>query len=357
MKHVRPISAALVIGVLALTGCSATSTDASSTTASSDECEYTLGFSDPTSAQEIDQAYGAALTAAGKRVGICVTVLDANLDVNKQLQDINTFTAQGVDAIIAFPLSPGSLDSALAKAQKAGIKTVGMSATTIDTQPTEDVGPYDALFDQNSAVGGARLLTDYVTKEVSPGAQVLGIGIGLPVPSLQYTVKNYEADAGEAGLSWMGTVENPTDDIAGAQQVVGEAVTRFQGEQIDAVMAYNTSSAVGAFQALRNTNSSDAIIVGQNGDAIGVEALEKGEINAMVDIVPWRASLQLIQIVQNLLADESVPSLTFGRPELYTADTLADRLDWYDAIDQIADGSLTCESAGCPSDTDAVVPF
>lgn len=356
MKYTRALIAAVAAGALALTGCSSAASDATSTDAAGD-CTYTIGFSDPTSAQETDQIYGAALKAAGSRVGICVTVLDAALDVNKQLQDINSFVAQDVDAIIVFPLSPGSLDTALSKAQAAGIKTIGLSATTTDAQPTGDVGPYDALYDQNSAVGGAKQLSDYLSENVSSGANVLGIGLGFPVPSLQYMLQNYQSDTTDLGLNWMGSVDNPTDDIAGAQQVVGEAVTRFQGEPIDAVMAYNTSSAVGAYQALRNTDSSDAVVVGQNGDAVGVEALENDEIDAMVDLVPWRTAMQLIVITQKLLVGEEVPLLTFGRTELYTQDTLKDRLDWNDAVSQIANGSLTCDNAGCTTGDDAERPY
>jgi ribose transport system substrate-binding protein len=355
MKYTRTLTAVIAAGALALGGCSATASDAG--TADAGDCKYTIGFSDPTSAQETDQIYGSALKAAGSRVGICVTVLDAALGVNKQLQDINSFVAQGVDAIIVFPLSPGSLDAALAKAQDAGIKTIGLSATTTDAQPTGDVGPYDALYDQNSAVGGAKQLSDYLGENLSSDANVLGIGLGFPVPSLQYMLKNYEADTSDLGLNWMGSVDNPTDDIAGAQQVVGEAVTRFQGEPIDAVMAYNTSSAIGAYQALRSTDSSDAIVVGQNGDTIGVEALENGEIDAMVDLVPWRTAMQLVVIVEKLIAGEEVPLLTFGRTELYTQDTLKDRLDWNDAVSQIADGSLTCDNAGCTTGDDAERPY
>ncbi|MFW3171595.1 sugar ABC transporter substrate-binding protein [Geodermatophilus sp. CPCC 206100] len=352
--------AGLAAGSLVLAACSSGG-DASATGGGGDggDCEWNIGYAEPAAAQEIDAVLDEALIAAGEQAGVCVTVLDAALDVNKQLQDVNQFIAQGMDAIIVFPLSPSSLNAALERAQGQGIKVIGSSAVVTDEQPTGDFGPYDALFEQNSAVGGAKLLSDYVNQAVPAGGNALGVGIGVPVPSLQFMLENYQAGVttGGGSLNWLATVENPTDDIAGAQQVVSEATTRFQGARIDAVLAYNTSSAVGARQALRGTPSQDAVIVGQNGDQIGVDAINNGQMDAMTDLVPWRQGLELIDLVQRVLQEEDHPTLTFGRVELYTADNIADRRDWDEAVEAIRSGELTCENAGCISPEDATRPF
>jgi len=356
MKINRTTIAAVAVSAFALAGCS--STDAGETSsAASDECTYTVGFSDPAGTQEVDQVYGQALAAAAPYYDMCVTYMDAGLDVNKQVQDINTFIAQEVDAIMVFPLSPGSLDAALEKAQEAGIVTIGLSALVLEEQPTaEEMGYYDALFDQNSAIGGAKQLADAFGSDLE-GANVLGVGLGFPVESLQAMVSNYDRFTGEYGANWMATVENPTDDIGGAQQVVSEALTRFQGEKIDAVYAYNTSSAVGAAQALSAVGQDDAIVVGQNGDSIGVDALESGQIDAVTDLVPWRTALQLLEIASALLEGEEVAPLTFGRTIMYTQETLSERLTWEDAVAQIADGTLTCENAGCTTGDEALSAY
>lgn len=352
-----------VVATVALSACgsasgSSTASGGGASTASGD-CKYKVGYAEPTAAQEIDSTEDKALIAAGKQAGICVTVVDSALDVNKQLEAVNQFVAQKMDAIIVFPLSPNSLNPALQKAHDAGIKVIGTSAVVTDSEPTGSIAPYDALYEQNSDVDGAHLLAGYVKSKLPNGGNVVGVGIGVPVPSLQFMVKNYQKYVTEgSSLKWLATVENPSDDIAGGQQVVGQAVTRFQGTKVDAVMAYNTSSAVGAYQALQTSGSKNAVIVGQNGDKIGIQALQSGQLDAVVDLMPWRSALMIIDLTKAVLTGGSYPKLTFGRVEMYTKDTLSKRLDWTKAIDEISAGTLTCTNGGgCPTGAEATVPF
>jgi ribose transport system substrate-binding protein len=342
---------------LVLAACSS-DTDGASASGGGGDCEYNIGYAEPAASQEIDSTQDAAMIAAGEQLGICVTVLDAALDVNKQLQDVNQFIAQDMDAILVFPLSQDSLNPALERAREQGIKVIGLNALVTDEQPSGDIGPYDALYDQNTAVGGATMLADYVKENAPEGGNALGIDIGVPVPSLNFMVDNYEDFVtADGAMNWLGQVDNASDDIAGAQQIVGEAVTRFQGEQIDAVLAYNTASAVGASQALRGSPSEDAIIVGQNGDSIGVEGIRSGQIDAMTDLLPWKQGLVLLDLTQRVLEGGDYPKVTFFRVEMYTQENIDERRDWDEAVEQIASGELTCENADCPTEEETLTPL
>ncbi|MFF0717216.1 sugar ABC transporter substrate-binding protein [Micromonospora sp. NPDC003816] len=310
---------------------------------------YRVGLSDPVSSQPLDRAWGQATIAAGKHAGIDVTVLDAALDANKQVSDIDQFVAQQMDGVIVFPLAPNAVDPALERARTAGIKVLGASAIISENEPTEPVAPYDAAFNQNSDVGGARLLADHVAERLDGKGRVLGIGIGAPVPSIKFMVENYEKYVTEdrPGIEWLGTVDNATDDQAGGERAATEAIARFRGE-IDAVMAYNTASAIGAAVALKRAGINGVVIVGQNGDPEGARAVQQGQIDAIVDLVPWRQGLVGVEIMRRLLAGETVKPVTYLQPELYTQETIGERLDWDEAIRQIESGELTCANGGCP---------
>ena len=327
--------------------------------AQADDCKYRVGYSEPAGAQEIQSTFGKALVAAGKQRGICVTVMDAALDVNKQLQAVNLFVAQKMDAIAIYPLSPDSLNPALTRARDAGIKVIGLSATIADAQPTESILPYDALYDQNSGVQGAHLLAEYVKEKLAGKGSVIGVGIGIPVPGLKFMVDNYKKGVTtDSSIDWLATVDNPTDDLAGAQRVMNQALIRFQGTEIGAVMAYNTSSAVGAYNALRaSRRGNDVLVVGQNGDVLGIDALREGKLDAVVDLVPWRSGLMVADLVERVIEGKEHPTLTFGRVELYTQEALTNRLDWTTALAQISSGELTCENGGCPSDAEAMKAY
>jgi ribose transport system substrate-binding protein len=336
---------AAVLSLAALTACGASDSEGSK----GGKSHYTVGFSMPTGAQPIQQTVAKALAAAGKHADIDVKTLDAQLDPNKQVTDINQFVAQHVDAIIVFPLSQDSLTPALNRARQAGIKVVGFNAI-LDPE-AKDIAPYDTNFDQGESITGARLLAKYVGEQLHGQGNALGIGIGVPVPSLQLMVKNYEKflTGDNPNVKWVGTVENRTDDIAGGQQVTTDAITRNHGK-IDAVLSYNTSSALGAAAAFKSAGQPTPVIVAQNGDPESVEAIKDGRLSAAVDIVPWREGLLAIALTKKLLDGDDVPTWVETPVELYTKDNVAKRLDWNDAVAKIKDGSLTCANGGCPSD-------
>lgn len=309
---------------------------------------YTVGFSNPTAAQPILQTFQNALTAAAARDNITVKSLDAQLDPNKQVSDVNQFVTQHVDAIIVFPLSQDSLTPALNRAKQAGIKVLGFNAI-LDPKKT-DIAPYDANFDQGETFQGAQLASDYVTKQLGGKGNVLGVGIGVPVPSLQLMVQNFKKGVTGGGLTWLATVSNPTDDINGGQKAVADALTKYKGN-VQAVMAYNDDSAIGAAVAFKNAGVKSPVITGMNGDPQGVEAIKDGRMSAMVDIVPWREALVGETMVKLMLQGKTVPKFVETPDELYTKENISKRLDWNAALQQITAGTLSCaKGGGCPSE-------
>jgi ribose transport system substrate-binding protein len=351
--HRRPaaaVAAVVVCGLLAA-GCSRTGkSSAAETGGSSGGKHFTVGFSNPTAAQPILQTFQKALTGAGARLNITVKSLDAQLDANKQVSDIDQFVTQHVDAIIVFPLSQDSLTPALNRAKQAGIKVLGFNA--ILDPSTSAIAPYDANFDQGEDIQGAQLLADHVGKLLGGKGNVLGVGIGIPVPSLHFMVDNYKKTLAEknSGITWLSTASNPTDDIAGGQKAVADALTKYKNN-IQAVMAYNDDSAIGASVAFKAAGIKDPVIVGQNGDPQGVEAVKDGRMSAMVDIVPWREALVGITMAKKMLDGQTVPKWIATPVELYTKDNVSGRLDWDAAVSQINAGTLSCATGGgCPAE-------
>jgi ribose transport system substrate-binding protein len=312
--------------------------------------QLTIGFSNPTGAQPILHTFQQALIDRCQRLGIKVIALDAQLDVNKQVSDVDQLIAQHVDGIIVFPLAPGSLTAALNRARAAGIKVLGFNAIVqIRPQPA-NLAPYDADFDQGEDYQGAKLLSDLVAQRLGGGGNVLGVGIATPVPSLHFMVQQFQSyvTADNPRIHWLETVENPTDNIAGGQTVVSEAITKYHRD-INAVMAYNDDSAIGAAIALKNAGVTGVTIVGQNGDPQGVNAIRSGQMTAMIDIVPWREALIGAALISRMVRGQQVPKVTETPVEMYTQQNIGQRRDWDQAVADIASGKLTCANGGCPA--------
>jgi ribose transport system substrate-binding protein len=313
--------------------------------------KYTVGFSNPTGAQPILQTFQKSLVAAAAHLGIKVVPIDAQLNVQKQVSDINQMVAQHMNGIIVFPLAPNTLTPALNRAKKAGIKVLGFNAVVKKPAAGASVAPYDANFDQGEDYQGAQELAQFVAKQLKGRGSVLGIGISVPVPSLHFMLKQYQAYLKKAApqVKWLETASNPTDDIAGGEKVASQSATKHQGK-INAVMAYNDDSAIGAAIALRNAGIKNPVIVGQNGDPQGVNAIKNGQMSAMVDIVPWREALIAATMMSDLLKGNKVPTWVATPVEMYTKANISKRLDWNKAVQQITSGKLSCKSGGgCPS--------
>jgi ribose transport system substrate-binding protein len=345
----RSITALLAgsVAALALTACGSSSNDSTSSASGADGAKkYVIGISNPQGAQPILKGVQDAFTAAAEHDGMEVKALDANLNPSKQVTDVDQLVAQHVDAIVVYPLDANSLTPALNRAKAAGIKLIGWAAL-LDPTATS-VAPYDVNFDTGGAFRGTQLLSDYAAKQLPQKGNVLGVGIGVAVPALQMMLKNYQADSTKAGFSWLGEASNPTDDVAGAEKAVSAALTKYKNN-VQVVMAYNDSSAIGASAALKAAGVKDALVVGMNGDTSAVSALQNGTESATVDLVPWREGIILEALTKAALAGKKLPTWVENPSELYTKDTLSQRLDWNDAIKKIAAGSLSCaQGGGCP---------
>lgn len=356
----RSAAAVLVAGGLALgvAACGSSSKESSSkgssSKGSSSEKQFVVGFSNPQGAQPILHAFQEALVAAGKNLNMKVVPIDAQLNPSKQVSDVNQMVAEKVNGIIAFPLAPNTLNPALERAKKEGIKALGFNAIVEKPAPGASVAPYDANFDQGEDYGGAEMLARKVAEGLHNGpGNVLGVGIGVPVPSLHFMVKQYQAylKKFDPAAKWLETVENKTDNIEGGQSVVATALTKYHNN-IQAVMAYNDDSAIGAAIAFKDAgiNPKTRVIVGQNGGPAGRNAVEKGEMAAMVDIVPWREALIAATMMHEMLTGKTVPNWVETPDIMYTKSNISSQLLWPTAIKEIEEGKLSCEKGGgCPA--------
>ena len=301
---------------------------------------YTIGFTNPLASNDQLKVLQDAIEARAEALGHEVISLDSNLDPNKQVSDIDQLVGQGVDAIIVFPLDPAAIAPPLERAAEAGIKTIGINATLEDPDAA-DAAPFDAAVNQ----GEEQMATEtgeFVIDQLGGQGNVLGIGLGIPVPTIEYQMEVMEQVVTDGGLTWLDRVDNPTDDAAGAQPVVEQALLRF--DQVDAIMAYNDPSAIGAVAAVNAAGQEgDILITGANG--VALEQVEAGEIAATWDLLPWLQGICYVNVMEGVLNGDDVPVTTVVPVQMITAENASEVLDWNDAVEQIRAGELTeCEA-------------
>ena len=144
-KKIRVLLAALAAAALVLTGCSSSSND---------ENEGALvGFSYPIEANTYLKAIGLAAEAQLANAGYGFYPVDAQLDGNKQISDVEAMITKGVKAMIIYPLDSNGLTPALQKAADAGIKVITMNYSVDDSTmapPAPSLGQVQDAFPQRA---------------------------------------------------------------------------------------------------------------------------------------------------------------------------------------------------------------
>ena len=131
IKHL----AALLIGLLMLTGCSIQEGSVSETTKSTESYQYVIGISPLTTQHEYYVGYIEGIQKAAHDYGVEAIVVDSKWDAQKQESDIRTFIEEGVDAIICSPVDPEMIGEVLSEAEEAGI------AIVVEMTYVDGIGP------------------------------------------------------------------------------------------------------------------------------------------------------------------------------------------------------------------------
>jgi ribose transport system substrate-binding protein len=205
--RIRPLLLALLAGVvvLALAACGggddgdsgATGTaSGTSTAAAKADGGGTIGFSIPQGTDPGLQLIDAGMKAEASKLGMDVKTVDANLDVNKQLADLDSLVQQKVDSIVVWPLDSNAVQPALERAKDANIPVVAIYALAD--------GPYytDLMIDGKSVgAKGAQQLAETLGK----GAKVAAIFGPPQVDQFREITEGFNDAAKAAGLDVVDT--------------------------------------------------------------------------------------------------------------------------------------------------------
>ena len=206
-------------------------------------------------------------------LGVELIIVDAEGSALKQIEQVESFIAQKVDAIILNPIEFEASSPAVAKAQAAKIPIINVNSATKAT-PTAFVGSND--------VESARIAMKYLTEKlVGKGNMVMIQGLMGQAAQLQREegAKEILKQFPDIKLLSQQTAEW---DRAKGMDLMQNWIQSY-GDKINAVFAHNDEMGLGAVKALQAAGIKDKVLV------ISVDALkdaltsvQKGELNATV---------------------------------------------------------------------------
>ena len=323
MKKARVLLVAIAAAALVLTGCSK---------AKDENAGALVGFSYPIEANTYLKAIGLSAEAELANSGYGFYPVDAQLDGNKQISDVEAMITKGVKAMIIYPLDSNGLKPALQKAADAGIKVITMNYSVDDSTmapPAPSLGQVQDAFPQRAL---AQERVAWLKSVLPNGGNILYMGLAFPVAALEAHANMFKEElAKEASFKYLGRVDNKTDDSEGARQAMDQALVKYKN--IDAVVAYNDPTALGIYASLQAAGKNGKIkVIGLQMQPEAVKSIAAGEIDGSWDYDPVTSGINLADLAIAALKGENPAKTIQTKAIFYDKSTVANFVSWDDRI-------------------------
>ena len=259
--------AALFLSMGLLTGCN------QATTSNTDEKKPVIGVTMLSMQNEFIVNVHDAIAKKAEQEGVELITVDAERSALKQVEQVESFIAQNVDAIIMNPCEVEASSPAVAKALAANIPIINVNSET-SAKPSAFVGSDD--------VESARIAMKFIAEKLNGKGNVLMMhGYMGQAAQIKREQGAREILKQYPGLKLLAHQTGAWDRAKGMSLM--ENWIQSYGSQINAVFAQNDEMGLGAAKALADAGLKDKVIV-VSIDAIpdGLQAVKKGTLDATV---------------------------------------------------------------------------
>jgi inositol transport system substrate-binding protein len=272
MKPLWILLTFLVAGWPLVTGCNREETPAAGGSAPGEK-PLVIGVSLMNLSSEFIVMVGQAVEAKAKDLGVKLVVNDAQRSPERQVQQVESFIAQKVDAIILNPCEVEASSPAVTKALAAKIPIINVNSET-KAVPTAFIGSRDEE--------SARLAMSYIAERLGgQGGVVMMQGFLGQAAQLKRDQGAREVLAKHPNLNVLAE-QTAEWDRAKARTLMENWIQAF-GTKIQAVFAQNDEMGMGALLALEQARLKDKVLV-VSVDAIAdaLQAVKDGRLDATV---------------------------------------------------------------------------
>jgi inositol transport system substrate-binding protein len=273
MKTISSLVATLLLLLVAISGCGRPETSGRKEPPAADAKPITIGVSMMNLSNEFIVMLNRAMEAKAGELGVALFVNDAQRSAEKQVQQVESFIALQVDAILLNPCESEASSPAVDKALAAGIPIVNVNSETRST-PTAFVGSRDEE--------SAQIAMNYLAKRLDGRGNVVMIdGFLGQAAQIERDRGARDVLAKRPGLKLLAD-QTAEWDRAKAMTLMENWIQSY-GDKIDAVFAQNDEMGMGALIALEQAKRKKKVVVASV-DAIAdaLQAVKDGRLDATV---------------------------------------------------------------------------
>jgi inositol transport system substrate-binding protein len=270
----RTLALILALGCIAFAGCKPAEPAPPSKVVGSEERKtITIGVSLMNLSSEFIVMINAAIEKRANELGVNLLISDAQRSPERQVQQVESFIAQKVDAIILNPCEVEASSPAVTKALASGIPIINVNSET-KVAPTAFIGSRDEE--------SARIAMQYIADRLNgQGNVVMMHGFLGQAAQIKREAGAKDILAKNPGLRMLAD-QTAEWDRAKALTLMENWIQSL-GPKVNAVFSQNDEMGLGALIALENARMKDKVIV-VSIDAIAdaLEAVKKGRLDATV---------------------------------------------------------------------------
>lgn len=269
----------------------------------------------------------AMVEHAARMDGVQLQLEDAQLDIGRQLSQVQNFIASGVDAIIV-----SVVDSDATTAMSAAAAEAGVPLIYVNTGPSDPtILPAGQAFVASNELDSGRIQTEEICRLLKAEGKGDGATAVIIIGDLSNEAARLRAQDMRDVVA--------TPDCAFIEIIEGQAanwqrtlaadlVTNWAsaGLEYDAIIASNDEMAIGAIQALKalGVPMDQVVIGGIDATADGLAAMQAGDLDVTVFQDGAGQGRQSIDTALKILEGEAVDQQIYIPFELVTPADMAD---------------------------------
>lgn len=267
------------------------------------------------------------IEARAGEVGVDVQIEDAQNDSAKQLDQINNFIANGVDAIIVTLVDTAASPAITKAAADAGVPLVYVNLEPQDLSALPANQAYVGSNEIESGTLGAfeacKLLRAQLKSNGADGYIIMG---SLSHQAALQRTKDVEDVVGMDMCNFINIVDKQSSEWSrdNANNIMTNWLST--GEVPDVVFANHDDSAIGAILALKAANvpMEDVVVVGVDATPDALQAMQAGDLDVTVFQNAKAQGGGGLDIALKLAKGETVERVTYIPFELVTPANMAD---------------------------------
>ncbi|EOC0002628.1 ribose ABC transporter substrate-binding protein RbsB [Cronobacter turicensis] len=230
-----------------------------------------------------------------EKLGYELVVLDSQNNPAKELANVQDLTVRGTKLVLINPTDSDAVGNAVKMANQAKIPVI-----TLDRMAAKgDVVSHIA----SDNIAGGKIAGNYIAKQAGDGAKVIELQGIAGTSAARERGEGFKQAVEAHKLNVLASQPADFDRTKGLN-VMQNLLTAHP--DVKAVFAQNDEMALGALRALQTAGKTDVMVVGFDGTADGVKAVQDGKMTATVAQQPEQIGVIGVQTADKVLKGEKV---------------------------------------------------